>query len=326
MNKRILYGPIQFFDPPMGDGRGEGGTSQSVQQIQAQQTQQSTPPPDPFANVDLDLLDDNAKQAITQARTSLQRLQSEAQTASQHQSRADQLQAQIQQYEQQIQSLQQPGQTGTQPQAQTDEQKLAAYYQQNGLQKADAERVAKLNAGAFNIISEGIQAKMGTALSPVLGRVVQNTAQEAFLSVQQNDPMGMLQIPEVAQATYDQAQAMAGQGQMVDPRVISGIAKIKYIDHLMATGGQPALQPSQNVIPFQSQSNQLHQAPMINNLNPPPQSTRFSYPGAGNLVQSRGSSQSGLPMDADTAAAVAATIGNWDPKLQQGLKTKGGMR
>lgn len=305
-----------FFDPPLGNGQGEGGSSPTPAPV----------PADPFANVDLNLLDDTAREAVTQARTNLQRLQSEAQTASQHQSRADQLQSQIQQYEQQIQSLQ-ARPNGTAPDGpKTQEQKLTEYYTSQGLPAADAARVAKLNAGAFAIAAQDIQQNVGTAMAPVLGRVVQNTAQEAFMQVQQSDTLGMFSIPEVAQSVYDQATQMANQGQMVDPRVVAGLAKIKYIDHCVANNLQPLQNAQQSTSTFQP-SNPLHQVPMLNQQNPPPQNTRFTYPGAGNLVQSRGlSQQSGSPMDSDTAAAVAATLGSWDPKLQQALKTKGGMR
>lgn len=317
MNKRILFGQIVpaqlMFDPPVGNGQGEGGTGASNQQ------QQQQAPTDPFADVDLDLLPENAREAIKQSRSTLQSLQSQNVNAQQFQTRAQQLEAELNETRAQL-ARSTPPQSGTKPEPTTQEAKLEAYYIANGLPEAQAKSIAKMNKGAFEIFAEGIKQEMGQQFSPIAGQVIANTAEDAFHSAAQNDKVGWTQIPEIQQQLWDRVQQMAKAGQMVNPQVAENLAKIFWYDH-QSTGQQTT-----SVVPFPNQQNTPHSIPNMGNQNFQQQS-RFSFPGAGsvNTPRNQGNGQSQV-LDAETQAAINATTGSWAPELQTALRKKQGAR
>lgn len=318
MNKRILFGQIVpaqlMFDPPQGNGQGEGGSGASNQQQQQQQT-----PTDPFADVDLDLLPENAREAIKQSRSTLQSLQSQNANAQQFQTRAQELEAQLRETQAQLQQRTSPQSGKTEPT--TQEGKLEAYYIANGLPEAQAKSIAKMNKGAFEIFAEGIKQEMGQQFSPIAGQVIANTAEDAFHSAAQADKVGWTQIPEIQQQLWDRVQQMAKQGQMVNPQVAENLAKIFWYDH-QSNAGQTT-----SVVPFPIQQNQSpHSIPNMGNQNFQQQS-RFSFPGAGsvNTPRNQGNGQTQM-VDAETQAAINATTGSWAPELQTALRKKQGAR
>lgn len=316
---KILFGQIRpaqlMFEPAQGNGQGEGGGGASNQQ------QQQQAPADPFADVDLDLLPENAREAIKQSRSTLQSLQSQNANAQQFQTKAQQLEAELNETRAQLQRSTSP-QSGNLRTSEptTQEAKLEAYYIQQGLSEVQAKSIAKMNKGAFEIFAEGIKQEMSQQFSPIAGQVIANTAEDAFHSAAQNDKVGWTQIPEIQQQLWDRVQQMAKAGQMVNPQVADNLAKIFWYDH-QSTGQQTT-----SVVPFPNQQNTPHSIPNMGNQNFQQQS-RFSFPGAGsvNTPRNQGNGQTQV-LDAETQAAINATTGSWDPSLQAALRKKQGAR
>lgn len=304
-----------FFDPPVEGGGGQSGQG-GTPPVQQQQQQQA--PADPWAGVDMDMLPDHVREAATKSKEYLQSLQTQVaqgQTATQT---AQQLQAEVDKMRQEIlRGKQSTSSPQTRTEAPTFDEQLEQYYLDQGLPEVQAKAIAKMNRGAFEIFGKNFQQQIGQQMAPIANRVVEDSASEAFHGAVQNDRVGWSQIPEIQQALWERTTQMAQQGQIVSPQVVANLAKIFYYDHL-ERGGIPT-QP-QNIVPI----NQPHTIPNMTSGFNQQQSTRFSYPGAGNMPVNRQSSngnQSSI-LDAETQAALAATTGNWAPPLQAALKQK----
>lgn len=279
-------------------------TQQQQQQQQApppgqqQQQQQAPPPPDPFKDIDLNMLDETTRNAIVTGRTEIARLHGRALTASQLQSERDKLLHANGQYQQQLQHAQsqRPKQQQQQQAEPTMEDKLCEMLMATGLTETQARPAAKYQASMLDMFGATMEAKIGQRFAPVVGNVMQQNAVAAFNEVKSKDELGILQIPEVAEAVYQSLNDMSARGEMATSQVAENLAAIYYYKHIRENGGTPNMTPN------------IPQPP----APPQVQQTRFTYPGAGiharpPLQQNNGPAA----MTAEESVALAATTAAW---------------
>lgn len=276
---------------------------------QQQQQQQQQQEDDPFADMDLSLVPDDVRQAIERSQAATKQLRTTHQTLAQ----------QHQQTQQRVQELERGDRTPPQQRQQRDpdepvtvEQELTDYYIAQGVDPKQAAQIAKMNSGAFNIMGKRIQGGVQQQLSPIVGRVIEDNAENAFHSVAQGDTLGMLQIPEVAQAFWDRLQGLAQQGNLIEHGMAAGLAKILWTDHITKHGLPDTLttRNEPDTIPFPSKK------PMTPAVNPQG-GPQFTYPGSGHHVQvrrSQGANSGVAAYTAEERAAMAATVGDWPIK------------
>src|SRR5687768_9374894 len=200
-----------FFEPNVGQGHGVGGGNQHQQQ--QQQSPQPTEPLDPFAGMDLDLMDDQTRTRIEAARQSFATIANQNQTLQQQQQALAQQMEALQQQSQQSQQQQQQSQQQQQAPA-TFADEMVQEYIANGIPEQQARALAKMNSNIFNRFEQNLTTRLGQQLSPVLGQVADHTAQSAYESVMAADSLGAFAIPEVAQAVWDQTLRVTQQGQL----------------------------------------------------------------------------------------------------------------
>lgn len=338
MNRNNKYG-MMFFPPDTGGNT--SGAAGSGQQPPAQQpAQQGTPPQQqgappsngfqsPFAGMDLELMDDQTRQAIQTAERQMQEMHGRDAQSRTFQSAADALQAQNEHLLQQLQERQPQGQ---QPQHQQDpDEIMRGQIEQilldSNVPPAVAKQSAAMQLKMFKTVMQpAMRNDIGQRVAPFIQQQMDMTATDVFQSLKQSDPLGMLEDPEISQTVWDQIQTMHQQGQPVSEAIARNLAKIQYMNRLEANGGQ-ALQR------LQAQPQQQYQPhpPSVRPLGNV--QSRFTFPGAGNYVpppSSSGESNRGgtLPADADTQAAVLATIGHWPvvPKNLKGQTPQGGVK
>jgi hypothetical protein len=316
---KFLLGRRGFFFDPEDRNPGGGAPSQGNQPGQNQNgNQNGVPPqqngvPDPFADIDLDLLDPAVRDKIIEAKTQFAQVANQASQARSFQSRYDQTQAELARVQQQISrgelAPRQSQQQGQQQQPPTFVGELEQYYIEQGIEPAQAKSFAKLNAGAMERFGNRFQSQIQQSMAPLAQQVVNSNAASVFDEVMQSDRLGIQDIPEVAQALWERTQAMAADGQLVNRDVAQNLARIFWARHVEEHGtGNTPTQPA-NPLPI------IVNNPAPNNPPPGNQQTRFTYPGAGAhsrpLAQQQ---QRNLPMDPDTDAAMAATVSNWQVK------------
>lgn len=300
--------------PQQQEGEAAAGGNQQQQQQQqdserggGNQQQQQQTPPDPFKDLDLDLMDPAAREAITNARTEMARLHGRANEASKFQSERDKLLHQNGQYQQAMEQLK--GRTQQQQQQQqpaTLEEELMQMLVATGMTEAQAKSAAAYQAKMLEKFGTRLEDNIGKRFAPIVGNVVEQNVHAAFNTVRSQDNLGMLDINEVAQATYENLQAIAQRGDLVSPQVAENLASIYYIKYLRE---HPEVSPN-----MQQQQQQQQDYPNGNgNVN-----TRFTFPGAGHHArtpESQGSTTSKKPVySAEEQAAMAATVENWEVK------------
>lgn len=330
---RFLIGrPGFYFEPPNGPGTGGAPSTGSPPQNQpGQQQQQQEPPaapeiPDPFAGIDMDMLDDRTRREVQKAKDTFATVANTARQASTFQSEADRLKTQLAETQRQVQEAADP-RTRTQPQQQqqqqqqeplTLEQETEQYYISQGIDAKMAQQLAKLNAPLFERIEKRTVEAVDKRYTPLVARTLEASATDAFQEAQMNDRVGAFQIPDIAQKVYDRAVEMSQRGQLVDANVLTSLSKIFYFDHLEANGGQF---PSQNNV-----NGQIHlqttPAPVMHPYptnQPTNMNTRHTYPGAGNVprLPAQRQTNDAPVMSADERAAMEATVSHWAVKPKQ---------
>jgi hypothetical protein len=112
-----------------------------------------------------------------------------------------------------------------------------------GYAEADAKKLAPVFAGMFKRVGVLQKGEIGRDLAPMAETVLAGQANDAYLqALQQDTKLGMLQIPEVAQITWDMVKDRVKQRQETTPDVVLNIAKMAYADHLAAKGDGKTLE------------------------------------------------------------------------------------
>jgi hypothetical protein len=151
----------------------------------------------------------------------------------------------------------------------------------------------------------------GEHFAPVTGEVIVQQATSAFKEAQETDEIGYLQIPEVAQKTWDLVKERIDQKAVTNTDIVRNLGKMVYVDYV---GEQrKANKDVQELRPISTPT------------TTPGMNTSFSYPGAGraSIPIVSASSDANAPktqMNSDTDSALKQTF----KKMTQGheLKTK----
>lgn len=273
-------------------------------------------PQDPWSGIDPDDLPPEIRTKVLKAKEAFATLQTQQQQAQQQAQQAEQRARQFQsnhdRLQQQLQTLTSGG-NPNQPQA---DPKAALVSQiekalmERGVPEAQAKLQAPIHADLLSIQGDALRKEIGAGLAPMANMVLSQNAQNAWTQVSMNDKLGAFQIPEVAQATWENVQHMLQGGQEVTPQIIDNLRRMNYMAHLEANGG---------TVPNQQQQQQQQQQ-QVNSPQFPNMSTRFTFPGAGNFAHNppppvdKNAPKTNL--NADTQAALAATFAKMHPTIR----------
>lgn len=258
---------------------------------------------DPFEGIDLDDLPPEVKEKLVKLKTgfatlqtnsqqSAQQLEAAQKTAREFQSRHDKIVADMQRM---------TGQGPQNPQQNAQQQLIAQVEKilvEKGIPPEQAKLQAPIHAELLALQGETIKREIGTGLQPMVGSMLQQAALGAWQNVQQSDRLGALQIPEVAEATWQGVQHLVQQGQEVTPDIVRNLRNMHYSNHIENTGANPP--------PTTMQPPPQQQQPIYPQMN-----TRFTYPGVGGFVPPPVTFDPNAPkttLNADTHAALAATF------------------
>jgi hypothetical protein len=232
---------MRFLAPDAGDGSGSGGSaSGAAANGGGGSGGGSATDLDPklFDSLPWDELDDATKATLEKIKTgavaTLQRkghLEGEFQRtdklARQFQSDKDRLDAELKKLRPQPQQ----NQNDEYITVLTGELKAAGYKDE------DAAQLAPVFANMFKKVGALQATELGRSLAPMAATVLAGQAQDAFLAAQQQDPIGMFQIPEVQQGVWDLVRQRVDKGMETDPAVVLNLAKMVYVDHQAAKAG-----------------------------------------------------------------------------------------
>lgn len=319
----LNHRPNFFFEPPIENASGTGTEGGAPASGNAPATVE--PPPNPFANIDKDLLDDRTRAAVEKAEGQLATLANQAKQSSTFQSEVDRLKGELATTQEQVRQAADPNRQRQQQQQQqqqqqppTFEQEILDTYIASGLEPKVAASLAKMNAGLFEKHSERLIQQVDARYQPVVANTLERNTVDAFQNAQQNDPLGILQNPDIAQRVWERADEMSKRGQLVDEKVLTNLARIYYVDYLEANGGAPS-SANGNELHLQSSTTVPNMvsspSPARSNMN-----TRHTYPGAGNQprIPINSPRRNGPPpMNSDERAAMEATTASWPVKPKE---------
>lgn len=273
-----------------------------------QQQQQDPPTPpadsnavqDPFAGIDLDLLDDATRAKITEAKASFATIAKDAKEAQTLRGQVALHQTEIEKIRAQANN---PNPSPLQKQQATptlEDEIRQAYIDAGVTDQKVLEANVKLQMKVLGGFGNRLGATVGKALEPLQANDNNQIATQAFQEVRQSSQY--MQNDEVAEAVWSKVQNMVKNGHAPSAEVVANFAKIAYVDFIEKNPNTPPPTP-----PRQMQTQQ----------------TRLTFPGAGH------SSQLPIPrtnqndsLDAETSAAVNATVGLW-PKQPKGFAGAG---
>lgn len=250
--------------------------------------------------IDEELLDEESRTRLQAAKVKLQALQKNLKEAG----TTKELLARVQQELDQLKQGQQRQQQQNQPKESTFEDEMVEHYMSKGLSKEEAIKAAELNAPILGKLAERMLGHMGQTIAPVANQVVQQQLEGTFGTLQESD--WRMQVPEIAEAVWTKAGAMAEKGGQVSLPVMQNLLKIAYVDFMdanpdyeFANGTPPA--PTRTVPPQRQ---------------PVKQGTRFTFPGAGHMPQGPRQTQ-----QTSADPAIEAAMGHvkqhwqsWKPK------------
>lgn len=190
-----------------------------------------------------------------------------------------------------------------------------------GYNPADASKMAPVFAGMFKRIGVLSRKEIAHDLGPVVGTVIAQEAQNAFQAAYGQDPIGMLQVPEVAQAAWDHVKARVERGEQTDSAIVLNLAKMAYVDYVADKRSKGEEIPAMG-------SSALPSTPPL-----PGMRTGMSYPGAANVhsIAPRPADPNAAKhvLNDDTRNALASTFKQMAPDLDilpKAFQTTGGKR
>lgn len=278
------------------------------QSFQMQQQQEPPNPPtdpnalqDPFAGIDLDLLDDATRAKITEAQKTFATVANQAKEATSLKAQQATMQAEIDKIR--AQSNPTPLQKEPPKGEATLEDEVRSFYQEAmpGADPKVIEANVKLEMKKMTAFGNRLGNTLGQVIKPLQENDNNQLAANAFQEARQSS--AYMQNDEVAEAVWAKVQNMVKNGHAPSPEIVANFAKIAHVDFMEKNPGA--------------------------NPNPPPprqtmqtQQTRLTFPGAGHANQPPTARPAGNdPMDAETSAAINATIGLW-PVTPKGFDKK----
>ena len=184
---------------------------------------------DPFANLDMDLLDDAAKTAITEARSSMTKLAGQAQLAGRFQSEADQVKHLLAVQATELQRLQNLNKPAEAPVQLTLEQEFEQEYVQAGMPAEVAKVQAKVQAKMMEKRIGTERAQWEKDMGPIANQTAMHSAQAAFQSLQ-GKPYA--QVPEVVKQMEEAAASMIQDGRQVSMEVLDNLGSMYHYQHM----------------------------------------------------------------------------------------------
>lgn len=168
--------------------------------------------------------------------------------------------------------------------------------QDSGYTEAEIKKLGPMLTNMLKGVGTVQRKQLGEELKPFASSVLANQTTSAFQMAQQNDPLEMLKIPEVAEKTWKAVCERANTGQENDAAIVLNFAKMFWADHEMAKksgggGGGGTLPPT-----------------------PPAMNTGgYTFPGSGAVtsIVAASTNPNGpkTVMNEDTSKAVAASFG-----------------
>lgn len=169
----------------------------------------------------------------------------------------------------------------------------------SGYADADVEKMAPTFLRLFKTFGGAIRTEIGKDLSPMAGSVLAQEATTAFTSAQNNDPLGALQIPEVAEKTWGLVQERIKSGTQTTPVIVANLAKMAFMDY--------AAEKAAKGETIELRTFNTPAKPATPGLN-----TNFTYPGSGTVrptVTPTREGQAVHVLNEDTQNALASTFG-----------------
>lgn len=280
----------RFFTPD--DGSGSGGSSGSGNGEGESITT-------PFDDIALDELDEQTRQAIEKGKrdyiATLQRAAkldvdlSHAQELSRRfQSEADRAKAEYEKV------------TGKSKTNKDDDPLLDGIrndLKASGYKDEDVEKMAPTFLRMFTTFGGNLKQSIGKDLGPLASNVLMQQATTAFEQAQDNDTLGMLQVPEVAEHTWKHIQERVKTNQQTTPEIVLNLAKMAFMDYAA------------------DKANKGEEIELTVASKPDRKSgvtTNFTFPGASRirptLPTSSGREGSKTTLNADTQQALASTF------------------
>ena len=278
-----------FFAPD--DGSGSGGSSGSSNGDGETITT-------PFDDIALDELDEQTRQAIEKGKkdyiATLQRaakldidLTHAQELSRRFQSEADRAKAEYEKV------------TGKSKSTKDDDPLLDGIrndLKASGYKDEDVEKMAPTFLRMFTTFGGNLKQSIGKDLGPLASNVLGQQATTAFEQAQDIDPLGMLQVPEVAEHTWKHVQERIKTNQQTTPEIVLNLAKMAFMDYAadkaakgeeieLSVAPQPALKKGVT--------------------------TNFTFPGAGKIrptLPASNGEKTRTTLNADTQQALASTF------------------
>lgn len=250
---------------------------------------------DPYAGVDMDLLDSTTKAAIEKSRITIANLRSQANQASTFQSEKDRLAAEVTRLQGEVEARQPKKETPTEK---TFEQELIDGWVEDGVDPKVAASMAKIQARAFDKFAKRTQTFVDSRVQPIQGSVAMQQATNVFEALSSESAVAeALGDPEFAQEVWGKIEKYVQSTGEADPEVIENLAIIAAYKR-----GTKATDPQQT--PQRLTTRQPVPVPAK-----VPTVGRFTFPGAGHKAAAPNVTRGTATItDPETAAAVAATV------------------
>ena len=254
----------------------------------------------PFDDIDLDELDETTRGKIVEGKkqfiATLQRstklnadLEHTQGLARRFQGEADRAKAEFEKI------------TGRTRQGESDPvlEGIRADLKASGYADADVEKMAPTFLRMFSTFGNTLKKSIGADLGPMAGKVLEQEATRSFEAAQNLDTLGMLQIPEVAERTWQLVQERIKAGSQSTPEIVANLAKMAFIDHAStkADAGE-VIELRKSSVPTRKPKEGVN--------------TNFTFPGAARIIPAVPTNQNPngprTPLNEDTQAALAQTF------------------
>jgi hypothetical protein len=286
-----------FFAPDTGGSSGGGAAAPAAQGQTSNgegKSGDAAPPADPFKDLPWDELDDVTKAQLEKVRdahvATLQRSTKLEADLKRTDGIARSFQSQLDRLKADAEKRQQP------PEKDEYLESVKDQLRKSGFNPDEVEKMAPIFAGMFKNMVPQLKREIGQDLLPLANTVMGREAEAAFMHARNNDPLGMLNDPNVAGRVWEMVQERVKNNEPTNFGIVSNLAKIVWAD----------LQAEQKLNP---DANRNREANL--NLTPPALRTGMSYPGGNNaptFTPPPDPNAAKTTLNSDTEAALATTF------------------
>lgn len=213
-------------------------------------------PEDPFAGIDFDELPDNIRETLTKAKQSYTTQTQETAKlndkftqlenfARAQQSRADKLDSVVKRHN--LDDTGRPPQPNpADPTTDPTFKDYVVHFTSQGLDKTQAETMAKLFVGAAQIQGKQFMGAVNQHIQPLVQTVGNVHADRVLQQFTAAETDGIMQIPEVLKGVRDSVAAVVGNGQTLTPEILHNLKFMEYGRYMQSN---PAGRPLQGQTP-----------------------------------------------------------------------------